>query len=110
MQDKSAQNGKISSKRRFARSDGHLHTLWTNHTLWKSSAHFSERIDTVGEPIYRLGEPSDALWKSIYTLEWPADTLWEGADRLGEPICGPQGRLYTLGERADTLWKSIVVL
>ena len=58
--------------------------------LWKSSAHFSERIDAVWEPIYTLGEAADALWKSIYTLGWPADMLWERADRLLELI-------YTVG-------------
>lgn len=61
------------------------HALMGSCTPWepiytpeKSSAHFSERIDTVGERIYALGGAADALWKSIYTLGRSADPLWEG--------------------------------
>lgn len=84
--------GVASSKSRFTQSgcrsharNGDLRALMGRCTLWKSSAHFSERIDAVGESIYTLGEVADALWKSIYTLEEPADTLWEGVDGLGDP-------------------------
>jgi hypothetical protein len=38
------------------------------YALWRSSAHFPERTDTVWERICTFGEAADALWKSIYML------------------------------------------
>jgi hypothetical protein len=91
------------SKRRFTRSDGHLHAFGADlHALEGVCTVFGANY-TVGEGICTLGEAADMLWNSIYTLGWLADTLWEGADTLGEPG-------DALGERADTVGKSIVML